>query len=135
MVEFGSRASSSHARASQRPDLDRGACTGTEGPTQNSASGQISVSEKAKKCMENEKVLRMRIRAEKWGPKSKFGPGNSVDNRLSFPTHPGSTSGVQKRQRAPAEFWVGYLQIPQPESYSSSELALDSFLLVLIHYH
>ena len=44
--------------ASQRPDLDRGACTGTEGPTQNSASGQISVSEKAKKCMENEKVLR-----------------------------------------------------------------------------
>eukprot|EP01048_Picozoa_sp_COSAG05_P006034 COSAG05_NODE_375_length_10634_cov_14.790603_5_plen_93_part_00 len=38
------------------------------GPTQNSASGQISVSEKAKKCMENEKVLRPRISAEKWGP-------------------------------------------------------------------
>ena len=27
--------------------------------------GQISVSEKAKKCMENEKVLRIRISAEK----------------------------------------------------------------------
>ena len=66
---------------------------GTGGPTQNSASGQISVSEKAKKCMENEKVLRLRISAEKWGPKSKFGPDNSVDNRLIFPTHPGSTSG------------------------------------------
>eukprot|EP01048_Picozoa_sp_COSAG05_P003180 COSAG05_NODE_143_length_16570_cov_12.041953_8_plen_78_part_00 len=41
--------------------------------------------------MENEKVLRLRIGAEKCGPKSKFGPGNSVDNRLrrlSFPTHP-----------------------------------------------
>jgi hypothetical protein len=37
----------------------------TGGPTQNSASGQISVSEKAKKCMENEKVLRLRISAEK----------------------------------------------------------------------
>ena len=40
-----------------------GTCTG--GPTQNSASGQISVSEKAKKCMENEKVLRLRISDEK----------------------------------------------------------------------
>ena len=56
-------------------------------------SGQISVSEKARKCMENEKSLTLRISAEKWGPKSKFGPDNSVDNRLSFPTHPGSTSG------------------------------------------
>ena len=37
----------------------------TGGPTQNSAYGQISVSEKAEKCMENEKVLRMRISAEK----------------------------------------------------------------------
>ena len=59
-------------------------------------SGQISVSEKAGKCMENEKLLTLRISAEKWGPKSKFGPDNSVDNRLSFPTHPGSTSGSKK---------------------------------------
>ena len=42
--------------------------------------------------MENEKVLRLRISAEKWGPKSKFGHDNPVDNRLSFPTHRGSTS-------------------------------------------
>ena len=46
--------------------------------------------------MENEKVLRLRISAEKWGPKSKFGPDNSVDNRRTFPTHPGSTSGSKK---------------------------------------
>ena len=46
--------------------------------------------------MENEKVLRLRISAEKWGPKSKFGPDNSVDNRRTFPTHPGSTSGPKK---------------------------------------
>ena len=48
-------------------DIDLPVCTGrpTGGPTQNSASGQISVSEKAKKCMENEKVLRPRISPEK----------------------------------------------------------------------
>ena len=56
------------------------------------------MSEKAKKCMENEKVLRLRISDEKWGPKSKFGPDISVDNRPNFPTHPGSTPGSNRSE-------------------------------------
>ena len=79
-------------------------------------SGQISVSEKAGKCMENEKVLRLRISSEKCGPKSKFGPGNSVDNRLSFPAHPGSTSGSKKcmhQLAARAGRILGWVQRPR----------------------
>ena len=46
--------------------------------------------------MENEKLLTLRISAEKWGPKSKFGPSSPLDNRLGFPAHPGSTSRSKK---------------------------------------